>query len=83
MNNEQLQKGIVLKEKIEKENAKQTELINNYKARMKNGVCLSFGVDGRSNYYSIDDETVNQIFNLVNNSLCKKITALETEFAKL
>lgn len=82
MNNEQLQKGIELKGKIEKANTKQTELINNYKARIKSGIYLSF--DGnRSNYYSIDDETVNQIFNLVNNSLCKKITALETEFAKL
>jgi uncharacterized protein YajQ (UPF0234 family) len=82
MNIEQLQKGIELKEKIERENAKQTGLINDYKARIKSGIYLSFG-DNRSNYYSIDDETVNQIFNLVNNSLCKKITALETEFAKL
>ena len=81
MNNEQLQKGIELKEKIEKANTKQTELISNYKAKTKNGIYLSF--DGRQSYYSIDDETVNQIFNLVNNSLCKKITALETEFAKL
>jgi hypothetical protein len=81
MNNEQLQKGIELKEKIEKTNTKQTELINDYKARIKSGIYLSF--DGRTSYYSIDDETTNQIFNLVNNSLCKKITALETEFAKL
>ena len=36
MNNEQLQKGIELKEKIEKANTKQTELINNYKTRTKN-----------------------------------------------
>ena len=81
MNNEQLQKGIELKEKIERENAKQTGLINDYKAKIKSGIYLSF--DGCPNYYSIDDEAVNQIFNLVNNNLCKKITALETEFAKL
>ena len=54
MNNEQLQKGIELKGKIEKANTKQTELINNYKARIKSGIYLSFDGTGTVLQYMVE-----------------------------
>jgi hypothetical protein len=34
-------------------------------------------------YYTIGEDAINQIFNLINGDLMKKITALETEFEHL
>ena len=83
MNIEQLEKGTELREKIRKANNTQTNLIENYKkGKTRQTVYVSF--DGnRGEYYTIGEDAINQIFNLINGDLAKKITKLEREFAEL
>jgi len=83
MNIEQLEKGKKLRSQIDELNRTQTNLINNYKkGKTRQTVYVSF--DGNhGEYYTIGEDVINQIFNLINGDLMKKITALETEFEHL
>ena len=83
MNIEQLEKGKKLRSQIDELNRTQTNLINNYKkGKTRQTVYVSF--DGNhGEYYTIGEDAINQIFNLINGDLIKKITALETEFEHL
>lgn len=83
MNIEQLEKGKELRSQIDVLNRTQTNLINNYKnGKARQTVYVSF--DGNhGEYYTIGEDAINQIFNLINGDLMKKITALETEFEHL
>ena len=83
MNIEQLEKGKKLRSQIDELNRTQTNLINNYKnGKSRQTVYVSF--DGNhGEYYTIGEDAFNQIFNLINGDLMKKITALETEFEHL
>jgi hypothetical protein len=83
MNIEQLEKGKKLRSQIDELNRTQTNLINNYKkGKTRQTVYVSF--DGNhGEYYTIGEDAINQIFNLINGDLMKKITALETEFEHL
>lgn len=83
MNIEQLEKGTELRQKIREANKTQTNLIENYKnGKTKKTVYVSFD-SNRGEYYTIGEDTINQIFNLINGDLAKKITKLEREFAEL
>lgn len=83
MNIEQLEKGKNLRSQIDVLNKTQKILINNYKnGKSRQTVYVSF--DGNhGEYYTIGEDAINQIFNLINGDLMKKITALETEFEHL
>ena len=83
MNIEQLEKGKNLRSQIDVLNKTQKILINNYKnGKSRQTVYVSF--DGNhGEYYTIGEDAFNQIFNLINGDLMKKITALETEFEHL
>lgn len=83
MNIEQLEKGKKLRSQIDELNRTQKILINNYKnGKSRQAVYVSF--DGNhGEYYTIGEDAINQIFNLINGDLMKKITALETEFEHL
>lgn len=83
MNIEQLEKGKELRSQIDVLNRTQTNLIKNYKnGKTKQTVYVSF--DGNcGEYYTIGEDAINQIFNLINGDLMNKITALETEFEHL
>lgn len=83
MNIEQLEKGTELQDKIREANKTQTNLIENYKkGKTRKTVYVSF--DGNhGEFYTIGEDAVNQIFNLINGDLAKKITKLEREFAEL
>lgn len=83
MNIEQLEKGKKLRSQIDELNRTQTNLINNYKkGKTRQTVYVSF--DGNhGEYYTIGEDAINQIFNLINGDLMKKITELETEFEHL
>lgn len=83
MNIEQLEKGKKLRSQIDELNRTQTNLINNYKkGKTRQTVYVSF--DGNhGEYYTIGEDAINQVFNLINGDLMKKITALETEFEHL
>ena len=83
MNIEQLQKGTKLRKRIDEINEAQKSLIDNYKnGKSKTEVYISF--DGaHGNYYAVGENVINQIFNLINGDLAKKITKLEREFAEL
>lgn len=83
MNIEQLEKGKKLRSQIDELNRTQTNLINNYKkGKTRQTVYVSF--DGNhGEYYIIGEDAINQIFNLINGDLMKKITELETEFEHL
>jgi hypothetical protein len=72
-----------LRSQIDELNRTQTNLINNYKkGKTRQTVYVSF--DGNhGEYYTIGEDAINQIFNLINGDLMKKITALETEFEHL
>lgn len=83
MNIEQLEKGKELRSQIDVLNRTQKNLIDNYKnGKTSQTVYVSF--DGNhGEYYTIGEDAINQIFNLINGDLMKKITALETEFEHL
>jgi len=83
MNIEQLEKGTELQEKIREASKTQTNLIENYKkGKTRKTVYVSF--DGNhGEYYTIGEDAINQIFNLINGDLSIKITSLEREFAEL
>lgn len=83
MNIEQLQKGTELRNRINEANKVQKKLIDNYKnGKSKKEVYISF--DGnQGNYYTVGENVINQIFNLINGDLMNKITELEKEFAEL
>ena len=83
MNIEQLEKGKKLRSQIDELNRTQTNLINKYKkGKTRQTVYVSF--DGNhGEYYTIGEDAINQVFNLINGDLMKKITALETEFEHL
>lgn len=83
MNIEQLQKGTELRNRINAANKVQKNLIDNYKnGNSKKEVYISF--DGNhGHYYTVGENVINQIFNLINGDLMNKITELEKEFAEL
>ena len=82
MNIEQLQKGTELRNRINEVNKAQKNLIDNYKNSKKTEVYVSF--DGsHGNYYTVGENVINQIFNLINGDFMNKITELEKEFAEL
>lgn len=83
MNIEQLEKGTKLRNKIREANNAQTKLIENYKnGKATKTVYVSF--DGKyGEHYTIGEDVINQIFNLINGDLAIKITKLEREFAEL
>lgn len=93
MNIEQLEKGKKLQKEISDLNQTQKEVIENYKdCTEKNryrgdrkGITISFQAMERNKVISIDmdDMTRQEVFNLINNYLMKKITEKENEFSNL
>jgi len=89
MNLEQLERANELRKEISDLNRDQKELVENYKQYLGTsegkGLSISFRTCEGHKVISLklDEDTRNKAFNLLNNSLCKKINALETEFAKL
>ena len=83
MNIEQLEKGTELRQKIREAKKIQKNLIDNYKnGKNRKTVYVSF--DGsHGEYYTIGEDAINNIFNLINEDLSIKITSLEREFAEL
>lgn len=91
MNIEQLEKGKKLRSQIDELNQTQKELIENYKtfadSEKENfaGVSISFrlGESYKVVCVPLDKMEKADVFNMLNNCLMKKITALETEFEHL
>lgn len=92
MNIEQLEKGKKLRSQIDELNQTQKELIENYKAFSEdnsrydvNGVSISFRLRENNKVVCIPLDKMEKadVFNMLNNCLMKKITALETEFEHL
>ena len=96
MNIEQLEKGKKLRSQIDELNQTQKELIENYKAFSEdntqsysrydvNGVSISFRLRENNKVVCIPLDKMQKadVFNMLNNCLMKKITALETEFEHL
>ena len=91
MNIEQLEKGKKLQKEISDLNQTQKELIQNYKEYTEKdsygekGISISFRGMERSKVISIDMDDIarQEVFNLINNYLMRKITEKETEFSNL
>lgn len=98
MNIEQLEKGKELRKKIEELNLTQKQLIENYKSYTEEnvaktpcsgikpgGVSISFRLCENNKVVCIplDKFEKMDVFNMLNNSLMKKITSLEKEFSEL
>ena len=91
MNIEQLEKGKKLQKEISDLNQTQKELIQNYKEYTEKGlygekgISISFRAKEHNKVVSIDmdDMARQEVFNLINNYLMRKITEKETEFSNL
>lgn len=88
MNIEQLEKGKELRKEISDLNQTQKELIENYKKHVDSvnkGISISFRSKEQTSLISVDmDDMIRQeVFNLINNYIMKKITNKETEFSNL
>ena len=88
MNIEQLEKGKELRKEISDLNQTQKELIENYKKHVDScnkGISISFRPKEQTSLISVDmDDMIRQeVFNLINNYIMKKITNKETEFSNL
>ena len=91
MNIEQLEKGKRLQKEISDLNQTQKEVIENYKKYTesndygKKGISISFQAKETHKVVSIDmdDMTRQEVFNLINNYIMRKITEKETEFSNL
>lgn len=91
MNIEQLEKGKRLQKEISDLNQTQKELIENYKKYTESngygekGISISFQAKETHKVVSIDmdDMTRQEVFNLINNYIMRKITDKETEFSNL
>ena len=91
MNIEQLKRGQKLQEEIKDFNQTQKELIENYNKYTESngygekGISISFQAKETHKVVSIemDDMTRQEVFNLVNNYIMRKITEKETEFSNL
>ena len=91
MNIEQLEKGKRLQKEISDLNQTQKEVIENYKKYTESngygekGISISFQTKETHKVVSIDmdDMTRQEVFNLINNYIMRKITEKETEFSNL
>lgn len=93
MNIEQLEKGKKLQKEISDLNQTQKELIENYKKYTEEnryydsakGISISFQAKETRKVVSIDmdDMARQEVFNLINNYIMRKITEKETEFSNL
>lgn len=93
MNIEQLERGQKLQKEIKDFNQTQTELIENYKKYTEEnryngstkGISISFQAKETHKVISIvmDDMARQEVFNLINNYIMRKITEKETEFSNL
>lgn len=96
MNIEQLEKGKELRSQIDELNQTQKQLIENYKTFSEkyspnhgnsniDGVSVSFRMreNNRVVCVPLDKMEKADVFNMLNNCLMRKITALETEFEHL
>ena len=83
MNIEQLNQGQKLQKELEVLYRKQKKLIESFKNRGENSGHLYVGFGSGGETYVVTPQTVQKIFDIINNDLMRQILDKENEFSNL